>query len=131
MKRTHPGIKSHVAILRDADDIMLAWIRRPHISHAVVHVYFTDFVGFSAYAINSQTPAIGDVIELPGVVTNAGGAYNPSTSTFTCPTTAYYYICFNLYLNNNYRDCHIDITMDDSMIAMVRHITASTSTCTY
>ena len=85
----------------------------------------TDFVGFSAYATDSsQTPAIGEVIEFPGVVTNAGGAYNPDTSTFTCPTTAYYYIYFSLYIylyNPDYYNCHIDITMDDVMIVEVRH----------
>ena len=51
-----------------------------------------DFVGFSAYATSNQAPASGDVIALPGVVTNAGGAYNADTSTFTCPASAYYYI---------------------------------------
>ena len=84
---------------------------------------FTEFIGFSAYAINTQEPASGDVIELRGVVTNAGGAYNPINSTFTCPTTAYYYIYFslNLAVTGYYYDCHIDITMDDSMIVEVRH----------
>ena len=88
-------------------------------------VLLTDFVGFSAYATSDNIlPAIGDVISLPGVVTNAGGAYNPDTSTFTCPTTAYYYIYFNLYVvmdDPSYGDCYIDITMDDSMIVRVRH----------
>ena len=86
-------------------------------------VLLTDFVGFSAYATSSQYLASGDVISLPGVVTNAGGAYNPDTSTFTCPTTAYYYIYFSLYVQMNYPDydCHIDITIDDSMIVEVRH----------
>ena len=58
------------------------------------------------------------------MVTNAGGAYNPDTSTFTCPTTAYYYIYFSLYVlmrDDDYYDCHIDLTMDDSVIAEVRH----------
>ena len=91
----------------------------------LMSVLLTDFVGFSAYATDSsQTPAIGEVIEFPGVVTNAGGAYNPDTSTFTCPTTAYYYIYFNLYVvmdDPSYGDCYIDITMDDSMIVRVRH----------
>ena len=85
---------------------------------------FTDFVGFSAYTTSHQYGmASGTVISLPGVVTNAGGAYNPDTSTFTCPTTAYYYIYFslNLAVTGLYYDCHIDITMDDSMIVEVRH----------
>ena len=68
---------------------------------------FTDVVGFSAYATNSQYPiAVGDVIALPGVVTNAGGAYNPDTSTFTCPITAFYYIYFNLYVYMEYSNGH-------------------------
>ena len=88
-----------------------------------MYLTFTDFVGFSAYATSLQTPANGDVIEFLGVVTNAGGAYNPDTSTFTCPTTAYYYIYFSLYLEIGYNgqdDCHIDITMDGGMIVEVR-----------
>ena len=83
----------------------------------------TEFVGFSAYATSIQNPVSGDVIELHGVVTNAGGAYNPDTSTFTCPTTAYYYIYFNLCLyvdDPNYYNCRIYITMDNSMIVGVR-----------
>ena len=92
----------------------------------ISHVYgFTEFVGFSAYATSgSQTPAAGDVIELSGVVTNAGGAYNPDTSTFTCPTTAYYYIYFSLNVHiydPSYYNCRIYIMMDDSMIVEVRH----------
>ena len=58
------------------------------------------------------------------MVTNAGGAYNPYTSTFTCPTTAYYYIYFSLCLlmrDYDYNACHITVTMDDSMIVEVRH----------
>ena len=61
---------------------------------------------------------------MPGVVTNAGGAYNPDTSTFTCPATAYYYIYFSLCLlmrDYDYNACHITVTMDDSMIVEVRH----------
>ena len=84
----------------------------------------TDFVGFTAYAtISSQTPASGDVIALPGVVTNAGDAYNPDNSTFTCPTTAYYYIYVSLTVrmrDTDYYYCHIDITMDDLRIVEVR-----------
>ena len=89
----------------------------------LMSLLLTDFVGFSAYAIIYQSPAIGDIILLPNVVTNAGGAYNPITSTFTCPTTAYYYIYFSMYLrlDSIYYDCHIGIMMDDSMIVEVRH----------
>ena len=88
-------------------------------------VLLTDFVGFSAYVTSgSQQPASGDIIEVYKVVTNAGGAYNSDTSTFTCPTTAYYYIYFNLCVyrdDPNYDDCHIGITVDNSMIVEVRH----------
>ena len=90
----------------------------------LMSVLLTDFVGFSAYATMTQYPESGDVIALPGVVTNAGGAYNPDTSTFTCPTSAYYYIYFSLYVlmrDYDYNACHIDITMDDSRIVEVRH----------
>ena len=90
----------------------------------LMSVLLTDFVGFSAYAISSGNPANGDIIELNGVVTNAGGAYNPDTSTFTCPTTAYYYIYFSLYVylyDSTHKNCRIDVTMDDSMIVEVRH----------
>ena len=87
-------------------------------------VLLTDFVGFSAYATSNNIPANGDVVQFLGVVTNAGGAYNPDTYTFTCPTTAYYYIYFSLFVYMNdpsYDACRIDITMDDSMIVEVRH----------
>ena len=82
----------------------------------------TDFVGFSAYATNDQTPAANETILLPGVVTDAGDAYNPDTSIFTCPTTAYYYIYFSMYLrlDSIYYDCHIGIMMDDTLTAEVR-----------
>ena len=90
----------------------------------LMSVLLTDFVGFSAYPTSgSQTPAAGDVIELSGGVTNAGGAYNPDTSTFTCPTTAYYYIYFSLNVHiydPSYYNCRIYIMMDDSMIVEVR-----------
>ena len=90
----------------------------------LMSVLLTDFVGFSAYVTSDNIlPPIGDVISLPGVVTNAGGAYNPDTSTFTCPTTAYYYIYFSLNIlmrDYDYYECHIEITMDDSMIVEVR-----------
>ena len=102
-------------------------MRRPYISHTLVCL--TDFVGFSAYTTIEQTPASGDVIALPGVVTNAGGAYNPDTSTFTCPTTAYYYIYFSLHVIAGYvgyDDCHIDITLDDAMVFEVRQRDEST-----
>ena len=89
----------------------------------LMSVLLTDFVGFSAYVTSTKFPESGDVIALPGVVTNAGGAYNPDTSTFTCPTTAYYYIYFSLYLEIGYSyndDCDIDITMDGGMVVEVR-----------
>ena len=71
----------------------------------------------------SQEYVTGDVISLPGVVTNSGGAYNLSTSTFTCPTAGHYYIYFNLYIEMSatYDDCEIELTMDDSRIVEVRH----------
>ena len=82
-----------------------------------------DFIGFSAYAISDgQAPSFGDIIELSGVVSNAGGAYNPDTSTFTCPTSAYYYFYFNLLIDagfQNYDYCRVDITMDDVKIVEV------------
>ena len=88
-------------------------------------MFFADFVGFSVYNTNDfLQPALGEVIELSGVVTNVGGAYNPDTSVFTCPVAAYYYIYFSLYLElglNTRDDCHIDITMNNAVIVEVRH----------
>ena len=84
---------------------------------------FTDFVGFLAYAIiDDQTPVSGDIIELSGVVTNAGGAYNSGTSTFTCPTSAYYYFHFSLLIeagDSPYNYCRVHMTMDNVKIVMV------------
>ena len=84
--------------------------------------HVSDFIGFSSFATNDLVLVSGDVIDFPGVVTNSGDSYNPETSTFTCPTTAYYYIYFNVavYMNyHSYQHCEIKITMDDTEIAMV------------
>ena len=102
-----------------AHAIVFLMLMRSYVSNV-----FTDFVGFSAYTTSTQSPGSGDVIALAGVLTNAGGAYNAGTSTFTCPTAAYYYIYYNLYLAMGYngrRDCHVDIMMGGVMIVEVRY----------
>ena len=63
-----------------------------------------------------------------GVTTNAGGGYNSTTSIFTCPKTAFYYIYFHLYLimddgaDETY--CRMDIKQDAGRVAEVctRHL---------
>ena len=58
-----------------------------------------------------------------GVTTNAGGGYDSATSIFTCPTSAFYYVHFNLYVNldavDEYR-CVTDVMRDGERVAQVR-----------
>ena len=60
-----------------------------------------------------------------GVPTNVGGGYNASTSIFTCPTSAFYYVYANLLLNiddNGYDYCWVDVMLDGESVAEVRHV---------
>ena len=80
-----------------------------------------EFVGFSAYSAEGVAPADGERLPFESVVTNAGGGYDNNTSVFTCPANAYYYFYFSLYLrmNQNFSDCHVDITLDGVLIVEV------------
>ena len=90
---------------------------------AVYHC--TDFIGFSAYATNSQEPNEGDLITFSSTHVNGGGGYDPSTSIFTCPTTGFYYIYFSLssYIYDyNFvyeNDCLVGIRMDGNIMVTV------------
>ena len=85
----------------------------------------TDFVGFSAYATSTQYPDAGDVVEFRDTYVNAGGGYDTATSTFTCPTTGFYYIYFsvNVYVHDDSSSdddtCYIGIRQDGSIMATV------------
>ena len=85
----------------------------------------TDFVGFSAYATSTQYPDHGDVVEFPYTYVNAGGGYNTATSTFTCPTTGFYYIYFSVHVyiyDDNvsvFDECLIGIREDGSIMTAV------------
>ena len=85
----------------------------------------TDFVGFSAYTTDDQDPDVGDIIRLPNVHLNAGGGYNTGTSIFTCPTTGFYYIYFNVRVRLE-NDCLVSLRMDDSVIASVGNFIQAT-----
>ena len=88
----------------------------------------TDFVGFSAYTTDDQDPDVGDIIRLPNVHLNAGGGYNTGTSIFTCPTTGFYYIYFNMFLwmedegSSSRDDCRIGIRVDGTIMVTVRSV---------
>ena len=83
----------------------------------------TDFIGFSAYAIDSQNLDEGDVVTFPYTHVNAGGGYNTNISTFTCPTTGFYYMYFNFRVriqDDTLRDqCMVGIRMDGSIMVTV------------
>ena len=78
----------------------------------------TDFVSFSAYKTGSQEPEDGDTVRFQNIYVNAGGGYNTDTSIFTCPTTGFYYIYFNVRVRLE-NDCLVSLRMDDSVIASV------------
>ena len=92
----------------------------------------TDFIGFSAYAIDSQNLDEGDVVTFPYTHVNAGGGYNTNTSKFTCPTTGFYYMYFNFRVriqDDTLRDqCMIGIRMDGSIMVTVSPERPSIST---
>ena len=95
-----------------------------------VFYHCTDFVGFSAYATSDQYPDEGEVVTFPYIYVNAGGGYDTATSKFTCPTTGFYYIYFNVRTwlaedgpSRSYWSCTIGIRMDGST-------PVSVSTCT-
>ena len=90
-----------------------------------IFYHCTDFVGFSAYSTSHQDPNEGDVITFPSTSLNAGGVYNTTTSTFTCPTTGFYYIYFNVRLvieddsSSDHDDCYIGIRKDGRRMVTV------------
>ena len=86
----------------------------------VVH-HCTDFVSFSAFMSSSQEPEDGDTVSFPYLYVNAGGGYNTTTSIFTCPTTGFYYIYFNVRVRLE-NDCLVSLRMDDSVIASVGNL---------
>ena len=94
-----------------------------------------DFVGFTAYArSHSQEPDRGERLLFPGVLTNAGGAYDSSTSSFTCPVTAHYYFYYSLWIlvdDSYYNHCYIDVIMDGAHVITVSHYSSTYSSTTY
>ena len=91
--------------------------------HVHVHVtYFADFIGFSVYVTSTQEIYPGNAVVGFGIVTNEGDAFSQDTSTFTCPTGAFYYIYFNLYytVNPSGSNCQVGITKDGTVIVKVR-----------
>ena len=97
----------------------------------------TNFVIFSAYTTDPQDPDAGDVITFPNIYVNAGEGYDTTTSTFTCPTTGFYYIYFNVRVDmadtvDGSRDqCLINIRMDGSIMATVSRNPFNTSSSSF
>ena len=55
-----------------------------------------------------------------GVTTNAGGGYDSTTSIFTCPTSAFYYVYLHLYVGEAGFDCWADINLNGDPVVEVR-----------
>ena len=97
----------------------------PQTYYLKVLYHCTDFIGFSAYATNSQEPNEGDLVMFSSTHVNAGGGYDTSTSIFTCPTTGFYYIYFSLssyiydYSFVYENDCLVGIRMDGNIMVTV------------
>ena len=87
---------------------------------------FVDFIGFSVYVTSTQSLSPGEIVAAFGIVTNEGDAFSQDTSTFTCPTGAFYYIYFNLYytVSPSASNCQMGITRDGTVIVKVgKHFT--------
>ena len=55
-------------------------------------------------------------------LTNVGGGYDVSSSTFTCPESGTYHVYFNVRLwmdSGHHNECSIAIMLDGEIIAMV------------
>ena len=92
-----------------------------------------EFVGFLAHASREcKELKRGDPLLFPGVLTNAGGAYDSSTSSFTCPVTAHYYVYYSLLLVRQGRDehCSLVVMRDAARVAAAVRPTVATCTCT-
>ena len=79
-------------------------------------------MAFSAYAINYQEPDFGERVMFTGVTTNSGGAYNRTSSVFTCPSSGFYYVYFHLGLtidDDGYDYCFMEIVLDGRRVATV------------
>ena len=75
-----------------------------------------DLITFSAYTTSNQEPDISDLVLFERVLVNTGGGYDESTSIFTCPTTGFYYVYYNLFLrldHTDYYQCDVQIRMGD------------------
>ena len=60
-------------------------------------------MGFTAYASQTRTFLAGDVVIFDVAISNFGGHYDPTTSTFYCPYHAVYMVNINLAAGDNER----------------------------
>ena len=89
-------------------------------------------VRFSAHTVDSKHCRDGLTIEFPSALTNEGDAFDPVTSRFTCPTTAFYYLYFNLFISMDplFRECDVEMRVDDVPVVMVSyHFSDVTTIC--
>ena len=84
-------------------------------------IFHSDFIGFSVHTTSTQNPSDGQIILFDGVWTNVGSAYDSTTSIFTCPTSAYYYIYTHIRvgLDSIYSACDFQIRLDDVVMVEV------------
>ena len=71
-------------------------------------------MGFTAYASQTRTFLAGDVVIFDVAISNFGGHYEPTTSTFYCPYHAVYLV--NINLVSEYGRMGADIWKDNTRI---------------
>lgn len=59
------------------------------------------FISFAARPTETKVYNEGELVEFPGIITNYGGHYDPSTSTFTCPYTGFYMFFVSVFKDYN------------------------------
>ena len=65
----------------------------------ILHLFSANvtYVGFSAYRSSGDRVGGWQRIPYDTVITEVGGAYDPSTGIFTCPVNGYYYFSLSSF----------------------------------
>ena len=73
------------------------------------------FAGVSAFNTEEQLPNAGDLIEFDDIVTDIGTTTSFNGTTFTCPSTALYFIRYRVPVaaTNSAAQCRVDLVVGD------------------